>query len=186
MAEPISFILGVLALTNQAEQSSKALLDLVADIRGAAAHLKAISVEVLAFCELVFSLSIALQEEDVRTTISGKRTLMETIGSLTKPITNCRVILEQLIEKLERLHTSCSRSHDVRSTFVGVKWSLFPKNEISKLQKTLEAEKLTIKRWFKCHNHVSKVRCLFGNVELSLSGWPVGSAGINYPRAARR
>lgn len=144
MAEPVSLVLGVLAFSNQAVQSSKALLELVADIRGAPAHIKAIHKEVHAFYDVVLSLSIALQEEDVRTTISGNKTLMETVGSLTKPIKNCRVVQEQLIEKLERLRSSCSRSHDVRSTFVGVKWSLFSKNEISKLQKTLEAEKLTI------------------------------------------
>ena len=144
MAEPISALLGVLAFTNQAVQSSKALLELVVDIRGAPAHIKAISKEVDAFYYVVISLSIALQDENLQTTISGNKTLMETVESLTKPINNCRAILEQLIVKLERLRHSCLKSHDVRSAFVGVKWSLFSKNEISKLQQTLEAEKLTI------------------------------------------
>ena len=144
MAEPVSLILGVLAFTNQAVQSSKALLELVADIRGAPAHIKAIYNEVHAFYDVILSLSIVLQDEDVQTIISGNRALMETVESLTKPINNCRVIMRQLIVKLERLRNSCLESHDVRSTFVGVKWSLFSKNEISKLQQTLEAEKRTI------------------------------------------
>ena len=83
MAEPVSLVLGVLAFPNQAVQSSKALLELVADIRGAPTHIKAISLEVHAFYDVVFSLSMALQGENIRTTISGNRTLMETVGSLT-------------------------------------------------------------------------------------------------------
>ena len=43
MAEPISAVLGVLAFTIQVVQSSKTLFELVADLRGAPAHIKAIS-----------------------------------------------------------------------------------------------------------------------------------------------
>ena len=62
MAEVVSAVLGVLAFTNQAVQSSKALLELVVDIRGAPTHIKAISNEVHAFYDVVLSLSIALQD----------------------------------------------------------------------------------------------------------------------------
>lgn len=80
----------------------------------------------------------------MQNTISGNKTLIETVESLTKPINNCRAILEQVSIKLERLRNPHSESYDVRSRFVNVKWGLFSKNEISKLQQTLEAEKLTI------------------------------------------
>ena len=144
MADPVSLVLGVVALTIQTVQSSKALLELVADIRGAPGNVKAIYKEVYAFYDVVFSLSIVLKDQDVQTAISGNKILIETVESLTKPINNCRAILRQLSVKLERLRNSCLESHDVRSSFVGVKWSLFSKNAISKLQQTLEAEKLTI------------------------------------------
>ena len=137
MAEPISLVLRVLAFTNQAVQSSKALLELVVDIRGAPAHIKAIYKELHAFYDVVLSQDIVLTDEDVQTSISGNKNLIEIVENLTKPINNCRVILGQLILKLERLRNSCLGSYDVRSTFVGVKWSLFSKNEISKLQQTL-------------------------------------------------
>ena len=88
MAEPVSAVLGVLAFTIQAVQSSKALFELVADIRGAPAHIKAIYNEVHAFYDVVLSLSIVLQDKGVQTTISGNKTMIETVERLTKPINN--------------------------------------------------------------------------------------------------
>ena len=144
MADPVSLVLGVVALTFQAVQSSKALLELVADIRGAPRNIKAIYKEVYAFYNVISSLNTVLKDQDVQTTISGNKTLIETVESLTNPINNCQAILGQLSVKLERLRNSCLESHNGRSGFVSVKWSLFSKNEISKLRQTLEVEKLTV------------------------------------------
>lgn len=144
MADPVSLILGVLAFTTQAVQTSKALLGIVADIRDAPGGIKAIYNEVYAFYNVVFTLGIVLKDQDVQNTIGGNKTLIETVENLTEPMKNCRGILEQLSVKLERLRNPHLESHGVQSSFVGIKWSLFSKNEISKLQQTLEAEKLTI------------------------------------------
>lgn len=144
MADPVSLVLGVVALTIQVVQTSKAVLELVADIRDAPANIKAIYNEVYAFYNVVLSLSSALKDQDVQNTISGNKTLLETVGSLAKPMNNCQATLVHLSVKLERLRSSCLQSHEIRPSFVGVKWSLFSKNEISKLQHTLEAEKLTL------------------------------------------
>ena len=144
MADPVSLVLGVAALTIQVVQTSKALLELVADIRDAPANIRAITKEVYAFYSVVLSLSSALKDQDVQNTISGNKTLMETVESMTKSMNNCHTILVQLSVKLERLRYSCLGSREVRPSFVGVKWSLFSKNEISKLQQTLEAEKLSL------------------------------------------
>ena len=116
----------------------------MADIRGAPGNIKAVSKEVHAFYNVLFTLSVVLKDQDVQTAISGNNTLLETVETLIKPITNCRDILGQLSVKLEKLRSSYPETHDVRSSLVGVKWSLFSKNEISKLRQTLEAEKLTI------------------------------------------
>lgn len=144
MADPVSLVLGVAALTIQVVQTSKALLELVADIRDAPANIKAVTKEVYAFYSVVLSLSSALKDQDVQNTISSNRTLMETVESVTKSMTNCQAILVQLSVKLERLRSSCLGSREVRTSFVGVKWSLFSKNEVSKLQHNLEAEKLSL------------------------------------------
>ena len=144
MADAVSLVLGVAAFTIQAVQTSKALLDLVADIRGAPGNIRAIYKEVYAFHDVICSLNTVLRDRDVQINISRNKTLMETVESLVKPVNNSRAILGQLIVKLERLRNSCLESRNVRSSFASVKWSLFSKNEISKLQQTLEAEKLTI------------------------------------------
>ena len=144
MADPLSLVLGALPLAIQAVQASKALLGFMADIRGAPANIKAVSKEVHAFYNVLSSLSVVLKDQDVQTAISRNNTLLETVETLIKPINNCRAILGQLSVKLEKLRSSYTDTRDIRSSLVGVKWSLFSKNEISKLQRTLEAEKLTI------------------------------------------
>ena len=144
MADPVSLVLGALPLAIQAIQASKALLGFIADIRGAPGNVKAVNKEVHAFYNVLFSISIVLKDQDAQTAISGNNTLLETVETLIKPINNCRAILGQLNVKLEKLRSSCPETHNIRSSLVGVKWSLFSKNEISKLQQTLEAEKLTI------------------------------------------
>ena len=144
MADPLSLVLGALPLAIQAVQASKALLGFMADIRGAPANIKAVSKEVHAFYNVLSSLSVVLKDQDVQTAISRNNTLLETVETLIKPINNCRAILGQLSVKLEKLRSSYTDTRDMRSSLVGVKWSLFSKNEISKLQRTLEAEKLTI------------------------------------------
>ena len=144
MADPLSLILGALPLAIHVVHASKALLGFMADIRGAPGKIKAVSKEVHAFYNVLFSLSVVLKDQDVQNTISRNNTLLETVETLIKPINNCRGILGQLSVKLEKLRNSYLETHDIRSSLVGVKWSLFSKNEISKLQQTLEAEKLTI------------------------------------------
>ena len=81
MADPVSLVLGVAALTIQVVQTSKALLELVADIRDTPANIKAIYKEVHSFYSVVISLSRALKDQDVQNTISGNKTLMETVES---------------------------------------------------------------------------------------------------------
>lgn len=144
MADPVSLVLGVLAFALQAVQSSKALLEILADIRGAPDNIKTIGKEVYAFYDVLSSLNIVLRDQDMQSTIRGNKTLIEIVESLATPINNCRAILGQLSVKLERLRNCSLESRDVRSSFVGVKWSFFSKNEISKLQQTLEAEKLSV------------------------------------------
>ena len=144
MSDPVSLVLCVVAITIHAVQTSKALLEFIADIRCAPGNIKAIYKEVHALYDVVFSLHVVLKDQDMQTIISGDKALMNTVEGLTKPVNNCRAILGQLSEKLERLHISCTESRNVLSSFVAVRWSLVSKNEIRRLQQNLEAEKLTI------------------------------------------
>ena len=144
MADPLSLVLGALPLAIQTFQASKALLGFMADIRGAPGNIKAVSKEVHAFYNILSSLSFVLKDQDVQTAISGNNALLETVETLIKPINNCQATLGQLSVELEKLRSSYSETHDIRSSLVRVKWSLFSKNDISTLQQTLEAEKLTI------------------------------------------
>lgn len=143
MADPASIVLGVVALTLQAVQSSKALLKLGVDIKDAPTDIKAINKEVQSFEEVLSSLNDTLKNQEMQTAICGNKTLLEHVEKLATPINNCQAILRQLNVKLEKLHKSGLESR-VRPSFKGVKWSLVSKNEISKLQQTLKAEKGTL------------------------------------------
>ena len=144
MSDPVSLVLGVAAITIQAVQTSKALLEFMTDIRDAPGNIKAIHKEVHAFHDVISCLHVVLKDQDMRNTISRDEVLLDTVEKLNKPINNCRAILGQLSGEMERLHNSCLESRNIRSSFVGVKWNLISKNEISRLQQILEAEKLTI------------------------------------------
>ncbi|KAI9788922.1 MAG: hypothetical protein M1816_006487 [Peltula sp. TS41687] len=143
MAEPASLVIGVVALTVQAVQATKALLALGLDIRGAPGDIKAINKEVHDFYNVIFSLNLALKDQEVQAAISGNKILLETVASLNKPLNNCQAIVGQLSVKLERLRNSGLESR-ARPSFTGVKWSLVSKNEIRKFQQRLQSEKITI------------------------------------------
>ena len=73
MADPVSLVLGVIAFAAQAVQTSKALLELVADIRDAPGSIKAVYNEVYAFHNVVSSLSTALKGQDVQIRLLATR-----------------------------------------------------------------------------------------------------------------
>ena len=144
MADPVSLVLGVASITVQVVQISKSLLEIIADIKEAPGDIKIICKDVHAFYNVISSWNTVLRDKNVQLNIITNETLTETLGNLTAPINNCRNILGRLSVKLEKLRNSRLGSRVDRSSFVGVKWSLFSKNEIGKLRQMLEAEKLTI------------------------------------------
>ena len=62
MADPLSIVAGVVGIATAAVQSSKTLFDLIKDIRGAPAEVKAISRDVYVFASIVLTMSATVKK----------------------------------------------------------------------------------------------------------------------------
>ena len=100
MADPLSLIAGVISVATVAVQPAKALSKLIDDIKGTPREIQAVAHDIHAFRSIVSSLRIALEERDIKKAISGDAALIEMIGSLHHPLSNCERALQNLMSKM--------------------------------------------------------------------------------------
>lgn len=101
-ADPLSIIASVLGIASTAVQSSKALFELVSDIREGRKEIRAVSKYVYEFYNLVSSLFALLDEAYVKRSVSDDEPMLDRIHSLTAPLKNCRAVLALLVIKIQR------------------------------------------------------------------------------------
>ncbi|KAL9105835.1 MAG: hypothetical protein Q9227_009043 [Pyrenula ochraceoflavens] len=148
MADPLSIaasvagiISGAVALTRLTIETSKAVIDLVSSIREAPQEIQTVGKDVHAFYSVVSSLEIALKDGDIRNTIENDKAMIDLVGNLTAPLSNCRGLLGELMVKLQKLLRSNSDGKVLSvSSF---KWAFMNRGEIRTLQIRLEAMKST-------------------------------------------
>lgn len=144
MADPLSIFASVLAIAGAAIQSSKALFELVDDIREGPEEIRSISRDAHSFYSVVFSLNTTLGDAKIREIISGDDAMLEMIGNLTSPLSNCEAVLAKLMIKMQKQLRLGSDGRDNRMRLTNVKWGLFTKSEVRGLQLRLEAAKSTL------------------------------------------
>ena len=143
MADPLSIIAGVITIATVLVQSSKALSKLIDNIKGAPGVVKAVACDVHTFRSIISSLKFALEERDIKDAVSIDTALVEMIGSLLNPLSNCEEALQNLIFKIQS-RLECSESNAFRATVLNLKWGLFVKKEVKDLESRLEATKSTL------------------------------------------
>ena len=79
MTDPFSIIAGVLGIATAAIRSSKALIELVDDIRGGPEEIKAVSRDVHAFYSIIIALNATLKDDSIRDVVSGDVAMMDMI-----------------------------------------------------------------------------------------------------------
>ena len=144
MADPLSIFASVLALASAAVQSSKAIFELVDDIREGPEEIRSISRDAHSFYSVVFSLNAALGDARIRETISGDDAMLQMISNLTSPLSNCEAVLARLMIKMQKQLKLGSDGRGDRMRLTSVKWGLFTKSEVRGLQQRLEAAKSTL------------------------------------------
>ena len=144
MADLFSIIAGVVGIATAAVQFSKTLFDLMKDIRGAPAEVKAISRDVYAFACIVLTVSATVEQDVLRGYLSDDGSIVLTIGNLRLPLSNCQAVLEELIAKLQKGSRLSVVNNGSRRAFINLKWVIFTKNEVKELRSRLEDTKSTL------------------------------------------
>lgn len=141
MAEPLSIIASVTGIATAALQSSKALLELVNDIKGSSEEINAISRDVHAFYAITYTLNTTLKEKVIIDAVGYDEAILEMIKNLSDPLSNCQAVLGELMLKIQR---NLKAGSDGKGCRMNLKWGLFTKGEVKPLQSRLEAAKATL------------------------------------------
>lgn len=144
MADPLGIIASVVAIATAAIRSSKALFELVDGIKRGPEEIKSISRDAHSFHSIVFSLNATLEDPSFTDVISGDDSMLEKVGNLARPLSDCEAVLSELMVKMQKQLKHGSDNSGDRMSFTNVKWCLFIKSEVRVLQLRLEAAKSTL------------------------------------------
>ncbi|KAI4191938.1 MAG: hypothetical protein LQ346_004561 [Caloplaca aetnensis] len=138
MADPISIIAGVISIATVVVQASKSLSKLIDNVKGASHDIKALARDVHAFRSILSSLKIALEERDVKDAVSADTVLVEMVGNLAHPLTNCQEALQSLVSRIQSGFDACKAS-TFRKNTLSLRRGMFSRTEIRDVQSRLEA-----------------------------------------------
>ena len=144
MTDPFSIIAGVVGVTAGAVKASQVLFQLVDDVRNAPQEVSAISCDAHAVYSIVYFLQMTLEADDVRHVLGTDILMTQMIKNLNRPLENCRIILDQLLTRIQNHLKAAKDAPGFRMSVIDLKWSLYTKNEVLGLMSRLEATKATL------------------------------------------
>lgn len=144
MADPLSIVAGVIGLAAAVYQSSKTLFELVDSIKQGPDEIKAISKDVRAFYSIIISLSATLSDSDMRNVLDGDVAMLEMVKLLNEPLSNARMVLGELMVKIQPQLKPATDGNGHRISLMNVKWGLSTKTKVRDLLLRLEATKSTL------------------------------------------
>lgn len=143
MPDPATIIATVIPIAGAAIQSSKALFELVDDLRGGPEEIQSISTDAHSFYSIINSLKALLEDASIGEVIGGDDNMLNMIRNLTNPLSNCEAVLAKLTIKIQKHSRLDSDSRGDRMS-VRVRWCLLTKKEVRDLQLRLGAAKSTL------------------------------------------
>ena len=141
MTDPFSVILGVISVGAAALQCSKALYELLDDIREAPEQIIAISRDAHAFHSVVCSLESALRNGIIKSVLEKDDSLTALVGNLEQPIQNCSRTLTQITIKIQP-HVKTSEKNGMKFS-LDLKW-YFTKRGVKEGMDRLSYDKATL------------------------------------------
>ena len=139
MADPFTSIGCFLGILSSLLEISQAVFEIVDDVRNATHEIRCLSRDLHAFFSLIRSLDIALREQDVRDIVESDEAILYQVHSLRESLRNCRDILTKLMVK----HEKFEKNGDSMG-FKKLRWAVFIKGEVRRLQLPLETMKSTL------------------------------------------
>lgn len=142
MPSPNKLILTrVITVGTAALQCSKALYELLDNIREAPDQIIAISRDAHAFYSVVCSLDSALLDEVINSVLEKDGNLATLVGNLEQPIRNCSKTLGQMMVKIQA-HVKTSDKNDLKFS-LDLKW-YFTKRGVKEGMDRLGHDKATL------------------------------------------
>ena len=141
MADPFSVVLGVITISTAALQCSKALYELLDNIREAPEQIIVISRDAHAFYSVVCSLDSALRDEVINSVLENDGSLTTLVGNLEQPIRNCSKTLGQMMAKIQA-HVKTSEKNGLKFS-LDLKW-YFTKRGVKEGMDRLGHDKATL------------------------------------------
>ena len=141
MAE-IGLIASVVGVAGAALTSSRALFEMVDEIRNAPEELSAISKDIHSFHDVVGSVQMAIRDRLVIKALLRDRKLCELVTNLEAPLQNCSSILTLLKPRIEP-HLKKRSDGKFRVSSIDVRWIL-KKKDIIDCRNRLEVTKSTL------------------------------------------
>ncbi|KAG8527797.1 uncharacterized protein KY384_007951 [Bacidia gigantensis] len=144
MADPFSIFAGVLATAAAAIKSAKTVHEVAKGIKGASQEVQAIARDADSLHHTISLLHATLKHKEVRAKYFEDGELLEMVICLQSPLSNCEVVLQELIFRLRKQLKLFRKGTGDWSGLKSVKWALFTKNDIKELQLRLETAKATL------------------------------------------
>lgn len=138
----VSGIASVCGILTLAVNSAKAFHDFCKEIKNAPIEISGISNDVHSLEPILSSLRSALNGVEAQRLICSRQDLREAFGQLEKPMGNCSLTLEQLMQRLQS-HIVGSRGGDRRFRKSHIKW-WWDKGDIKNLVSQFGQDKQTL------------------------------------------
>ena len=140
--EAVGFAAGVVGVATAALASSRALYEMVDEVRNAPDELSAISKDVHSLHDVITSIQLALRDTIVVKVLQEDRQLCDRVTRLESPMLNCTTMMSQLKLRIEP-HLKMSSSGSLRFSSIDIRWG-FKKKDIIECRNRLEATKSTL------------------------------------------
>lgn len=142
MADPLSIIASVAAVSTAALQSAQILLQLIDGIKNAPEEIAAVSNDTHAFYDVVLSLETSLKDDDIVTVVREDTAMVAMVANIEKPLRNCTTTLGQIMFKIQGRVRSANDGKGSRFSS-GAQW-YFRKKDIKESLDRLGQNKATL------------------------------------------
>ena len=171
MAE-FGLIAGVVSVAGAAVASSKALFEMVDEVRNASLEIITISKDTHAFHAVVTSVLMAVRNTTVVAILQQDPELCEAVVNLADPLQNCAGILKRIQGMLKpHLKPSNDGGHRISST--DIRWMFSKRKEVMNCRTRLESTKSTLDVALASINFLCSLRSAGKNAV------PISSFGTN-------
>ncbi|KAG7002269.1 hypothetical protein G7Y79_00028g062900 [Physcia stellaris] len=140
--EAVGFVASVVGVATAALASSRALYEMVDEVRNAPDELSAISKDTHSMHDVVTSIQLALRDTIVIKVLQEDRQLCDLVTRLEDPMLNCTTMMSQLKLRIEP-HLKLGSSGTLRFSSIDIRWG-FKKKDIIECRNRLETTKSTL------------------------------------------